>query len=322
MTTAHPHLPAEILQLRSQVATLEQLIEVHEQVAAEQNRNLERTLGTARSQSRLLQSVLDSIADGVVVADAQGAIVQFNPAAARLCGDGLALGAAVSQLRWPGFRRLDERSFQPGEFPLALALQGAAVEALEVIVRQEGWPQELWLTLEAQPLVDERGLRSGGMLVMHDVTPQRQAEAERRANQEQVIAAQAAALRELSTPLIPVADDVLVMPLVGAIDSRRAEQVLTALLEGVSAHQANTVILDVTGVSIIDTQVASALTSAAQAVRLLGAKVIMTGIKPEVAQTVVGLGVDLSGISTRGTLQTGIAEALRHSSERARGKRR
>lgn len=144
-----------------------------------------------------------------------------------------------------------------------------------------------------------------------DISERKRAEAERTMLQEQVIAAQQAALRELSTPLIPIAAGVVVMPLIGGIDSNRAQLVVETLLTGTAELRAHTTIIDITGVPVVDTQVANALLRAAQAVKLLGARVILTGIRPEVAQTLVGLGVDLSGIMTRGTLQAGIAEALR-----------
>jgi rsbT co-antagonist protein RsbR len=131
--------------------------------------------------------------------------------------------------------------------------------------------------------------------------------------QEETIRAQQAALAELSTPLIPLSERVLVMPLVGAVDSHRAQQVLTALLEGIAGSRAQVAILDITGVAIVDTQVANALIRAAQAVKLLGAQVVLTGIRPEVAQTLVGLGADLSGIITRSNLQSGIAYATNHN---------
>jgi rsbT co-antagonist protein RsbR len=143
-----------------------------------------------------------------------------------------------------------------------------------------------------------------------DISERRRAAEESLALQEQVIAAQQAALRELSTPLIPIAEGVVAMPLIGSIDSGRAQLVIETLLTGVASLRAETTILDITGVPVVDTQVANALLRAAQAVKLLGARVILTGIRPEVAQTLVGLGVDLSGIITRGTLQDGIAEAL------------
>jgi anti-anti-sigma regulatory factor len=85
---------------------------------------------------------------------------------------------------------------------------------------------------------------------------------------------------------------------------------MEALLEGVAQHQSRLVILDITGVAVVDTQVAQAFIQAAQAVRLLGAQVMLTGIQPQIAQTLVHLGVDLSGIITSGSLQSGIAAAL------------
>ena len=125
-----------------------------------------------------------------------------------------------------------------------------------------------------------------------------------------MIRVQEAILAELSTPLLAVADELVVMPLVGTIASRRAGQVIERLLTGVIVTNARAVILDITGIPLVDTQVANAFIQAAQAVRLLGAQVIMTGLRPEVAQTLIGLGVDLRGIITRNTLQSGIAEVL------------
>ncbi|MCK6591062.1 MAG: PAS domain S-box protein [Polyangiaceae bacterium] len=141
-----------------------------------------------------------------------------------------------------------------------------------------------------------------------DITQQRAA--------EETIRRQAAALMELSTPLIPISDHVLVMPLVGTMDTLRAKQVLDTLLEGVGRSRAEVAILDITGVSVVDTQVASALIMAARAVRLLGGEVVLTGIRPDVAATLVGLGADLSGIATCGTLQAGIGYAIRAAGNR------
>jgi anti-anti-sigma regulatory factor len=86
---------------------------------------------------------------------------------------------------------------------------------------------------------------------------------------------------------------------------------METLLDGVAQQRARLVILDITGVTVVDSQVAQALIRAAQAVKLLGARVMLTGIQPQIAQTLVHLGVDLSGIQTRSSLQAGIATALR-----------
>lgn len=151
------------------------------------------------------------------------------------------------------------------------------------------------------------------LMLVREVTARKRLEVEREQLQEEVIRSQAAALAELSTPLIPLSDDVVVMPLVGTLDSRRAQQVLETLLEGIATSRAATAIIDITGVLLVDTQVANALIRAAQAVKLLGAQVVLTGIRPEVAQTLVGLGADLSSITTRGSLQSGIAFAMRQA---------
>lgn len=148
---------------------------------------------------------------------------------------------------------------------------------------------------------------SGAMLIVRDVSELRQIEAERARLQAEIIHAQASALAELSTPLIPITDQLLVMPLVGAIDQQRANQIVETLLLGVERARARVVILDVTGVLIVDTFVAMELLRAAASVRLLGARLDITGIRPEVAQALLGLGIDLRAIHTYSSLQQGIS---------------
>lgn len=150
-----------------------------------------------------------------------------------------------------------------------------------------------------------------------DVTERKQAEEIRQQAelQEQLIQAQAASLAELATPLLSISDQAVVMPLIGAIDTRRAQEIIVTLLEGVSKNQAQIAIIDITGVSIVDTQVANALIQAAQAVQLLGAQVIITGIRPEIAQTLVNLGVNLRSIMTLSSLHNGINYALRYKDQ-------
>ena len=152
-------------------------------------------------------------------------------------------------------------------------------------------------------------------VMLVDVTERKRAEEALRQSiaLEETIQAQNAVLAELSTPLIPISDQIVAMPLIGSVDSRRAQQVIETLLQGIAASGAQVAILDITGVPVVDTQVADALIRAAQAVKLLGAQVVLTGIRPEVAQTLVGLGTDLRGIITRSSLQSGIAYASSRS---------
>jgi rsbT co-antagonist protein RsbR len=117
-------------------------------------------------------------------------------------------------------------------------------------------------------------------------------------------------IRDLSAPILPVSPGVVVAPVIGAIDSGRAALLMSSLLSTAERESARYLIIDITGIPVIDTQVARVLLQATHALRLLGSQVILTGIRPEVAQTLVSLGVDLSTIITRGTLQSGIAEAV------------
>lgn len=135
-------------------------------------------------------------------------------------------------------------------------------------------------------------------------------EAERAALHEQVIQAQQRALRELSTPLLPIADRVLAMPLIGAIDPDRSKRILEVMLEGITSAQAQVAILDVTGVRGADAQFAHALTRVTRAARLLGAEVVLTGISPAVAEALAAEGAELGDTITLGTLQSGITYAL------------
>lgn len=123
---------------------------------------------------------------------------------------------------------------------------------------------------------------------------------------EEIISMQAARLEELSTPLIPLSDRIVVMPLIGTIEAQRVERVIDTLSSGVVSRGARIAIIDITGVRTIDTYVASAVIKAAQVLRLLGAEAVLTGVRPLVAQTLVELNVDLSTIVTRSTLQSGI----------------
>ncbi len=131
-----------------------------------------------------------------------------------------------------------------------------------------------------------------------------------RASQE-VIEAQQQALKDLSTPIIPVMDEIIVMPLVGSVDTLRARDLMRALLAGISDYDAKIAILDVTGVPIVDTGVVGHLNKTIQAARLKGARVIVTGISDAIAETIVDLGIDWSEIETLSNLQTGLSVALR-----------
>jgi rsbT co-antagonist protein RsbR len=128
---------------------------------------------------------------------------------------------------------------------------------------------------------------------------------------ERVIREQQDAIRELSTPVLQVRNRLLILPIIGNVDSRRARQLTEQLLAAIQANRAKVVVIDITGVATIDLTVATHLVEAVEASRLMGASAILTGLSPRIAQTLVDLGVDLGMMKTVGDLQGGLEEAER-----------
>jgi rsbT co-antagonist protein RsbR len=128
---------------------------------------------------------------------------------------------------------------------------------------------------------------------------------------ERIIRQQQEAIRELSTPVLQVRERLLILPIIGVIDSQRARQLTEQLLRGIRNNRAKVVVVDITGVPTIDSTVANHLVQTVEASRLMGASVIITGLSSEIAQTLVTIGVDLSKMNAVGDLQGGIEEAER-----------
>lgn len=256
---------------------------------------------------RVYQQIVDKASDGVTLTSLDGTVTYVNPAWAAMTGlPNGGVGLHMSQLVIE-----EERGRLPGI--VSELMERGSLRTDWSILRADGssFPAQIAVNL----ITDSRGEPQALAGIVRDLSELRRAEQERMALQEQVIDAQRAALREVSTPLIPLAEDVVVMPLVGAIDSARAQQIMEVLLEGIAHFQAETVLVDISGVRVVDTQVADALLRAARAVQLLGAQIILTGISADVAQTIVHLGADMGRIMTRANLQDGLRYALE---ERAR----
>jgi len=152
---------------------------------------------------------------------------------------------------------------------------------------------------------------------IRDVSAQRQADEARRQTivQEEKLRIQAERLAEMSTPLIWITKEIIAMPLVGTMDVARARQALKTMLAGIARSDAHTAIVDITGMSGMDTSVVSSLVRLAQAVRLQGAEVVLTGISPRVADTLVSLDVNLSGIMIKGSFHDGIRYAMKRGKQ-------
>ena len=137
------------------------------------------------------------------------------------------------------------------------------------------------------------------------------AEAARNELQQHIIAAQQKRIVELSTPLIPITDRIIVMPLIGTMDAERMGRVMETALHGATARGAEFVILDVTGMQAIEPNVVALLVQIAGALRLVGASAIMTGVAPDVARTLVTFDLSLSSLTIRATLKDGITHAMK-----------
>lgn len=124
------------------------------------------------------------------------------------------------------------------------------------------------------------------------------------------------AVQELSTPILEIWDDVLALPIIGVIDSRRSSEIMERVLDEVVRRRSRFVIIDITGVELVDTSTADHFIKLVRAVELLGARCMITGIGPDVAQTLVSLGVDLRALTTLQSLRHGLKECLRLSGDR------
>jgi rsbT co-antagonist protein RsbR len=131
------------------------------------------------------------------------------------------------------------------------------------------------------------------------------------AERERIIALQQEAIRELSTPVLQLRDRLLILPIIGLLDSQRARQLTDSLLHAIRTNRAKIVVMDITGVGAVDSKVANHLIQTVAAARLMGTRVIVTGMSAEVAQALVTLGVELSTLGTSGDLRGGLEEAER-----------
>ncbi len=151
------------------------------------------------------------------------------------------------------------------------------------------------------------------MRALAEESSERQAAvAEQNRLHESIIQAQLATLGELSVPLIPLTNRVALLPLIGVIDALRAQHIIKTLLDGIAVHRARIVIIDLSGVRVVDTHVAQTLVHAATGARLLGAEVSLVGLRAEVAQTVAHLNIDFGGITFHATLEEALAAHLRN----------
>ncbi|WP_437735006.1 STAS domain-containing protein [Sorangium sp. So ce1335] len=245
-------------------------------------------------QLKLLRAINDHLPVCLWAIDRQGVFVLHD-------GKGLA-SAGLKPGQFVGLNMFE--IYPPeGTAELRKALDGKMSYFVNEI---EGVHWEAWYL----PILNERGEVTHVAGVTLDVTPAKRTEQELRAKLD-LIERQRQVIRSLSTPIIQVWDRVLTLPLVGMFDSARAADVMEGVLREVVRTQARYAILDLTGIEAMDTETADHLLKLAAAIKLLGAEGIITGIHPAIAQTIVGLGVDLTSIETRSSLRQGLEYCIR-----------
>jgi rsbT co-antagonist protein RsbR len=261
---------------------------------AELSRCRERIAELGRDTD-LLRRALAVLPDPISIFDLEGNYLWWNQ--------------AVNEVT--GYDDDEMRSLQPTALFAGEDRERVASEISEVVASGRG-------KIEAR-LVSKSGERSpmafvGGLIRDEEGRPVAIATAGRdiseRKRAKEEVARQAEEILELSTPVIQIWESVVAVPLIGTLDSRRTQRFAEALLNAIMDQQAQIALIDITGVPAIDTQTAHHLIETVAAVRLLGAEVVLTGVRPAIAQTLVHLGIDLSDITTRSSLAAGLRIAL------------
>ncbi len=251
-----------------------------------------------------LDMALGALREAIAVTDAAGMIVFANPSARRL---GLQVGQPLEARFGPQIQNaLDGHS--PDAEGIAFGLR-TAEHYLEVVVA---------------PVSDRRDERQGALVLVRDVSETARyqslleserarlaatvADLQRARQQERRLAA---TVRSLSLPLIPVLPGVLVMPLIGEFNSARMQEFLEVLLQGIETRRASTVMLDITGLARLDAEGAQGLLTGMRAASLLGARCMLVGVQPEVAQALIATGITLSDVPTAATLEQAVVGQLR-----------
>jgi PAS domain S-box-containing protein len=251
--------------------------------------DLERRATELVEARDLFDQALEAMSEALFLTDQDGEIVRANPAALHMLGEAEqdVVGKLLADF-W-----MDAETPGTPEQILERSPQGRLADVEASLRSRSGL--SVAVSLSCAVMRDASGKITGMLAVARDVREVR---------------ALADAIRELSSPVIPIFDQVLVLPLVGHIDGQRAQQIIAGLLGGIQEHQARVAIIDITGVPLVDTPVAQYLVQAVRAAELLGTRCMLVGIRPEIASSLVSLGVALHDIQTSANLQDGVRRAL------------
>ncbi|MDY6833330.1 MAG: PAS domain S-box protein [Chloroflexota bacterium] len=264
-----------------------------------------------RESETRFREIFANLNDEVVFVDLEGTVVNVN---AR-CWD--TFGYTPEETIGHSFKDLDfcgpEEMAKLGEYFLSSVDHGDPIYPSFETALKHKKGHFVPVEINTRPLRNTDGALQGFLSTIRDVTERKRADAELRSSEEKLrdtVNKLRLAQEELSTPVIQIWDHILALPLIGLVDDIRAQQVMDTLLAKIVETQSELVILDVTGVSSMDTEVTNHLMKTIQATSLLGTQCILTGIRPEIAQSLIDLGSDLSDLVIKRDMQEGIKYAL------------
>jgi len=283
----------------------------------------------AKKTEALNRAAINALPVGIIVMEPNGTFPIYNAAAGRYAGSAPSEHGGDLVHAFGVFEADGVTPFPNEHLPLLRALAGEEAPEAEMVVRNAEIPEGCRVHVNGAPVRDESGAIIAGMVAFQDITQQRALEQELRTRNEELASSEEAktaligrlryAVDELSNPILEVWDDVLVMPIIGVVDSRRTADMVQRLLAEVTRTQASFVIVDLTGVEIVDTKTADHLMKLMRKVEIVGARCVLTGIRPAVSETLVDIGVDLGRLTTLRNLKHGLREALRHAKREREG---
>lgn len=310
-------LAAENAMLREQIAAKDQLFIELERASVEREGRLGQVIADLRGRTDVLEATLDGIVDAVMVTDETGNFTYTNAAAQQYSGMLRTEGMPDDWKSQLGIYRADGvTAYPPDEIPLARALRGENIENAELFLRWDPHVQGRWLEASARPIRVE-GKLLGAVTVFRDIGERKRWEREmeqqliREKERSDLLQRMQGAIHQLSTPILEVWDDILAVPIIGVVDSMRAADMMERVLQEVERKQCRFLIVDITGVDIIDTATADRFVKLVTAVEILGARCILTGARAVVAQTLASLGLDLARLTTLRNLKHALGECIR-----------
>ena len=254
---------------------------------------------TSSDSQELLRLLIENVREyAIITLDPGGRVLSWNPTAERLKGW---KGEEIIGQHFSRFYPPEDLQRGKPEMELKVAAQDGRFEDEGWRLRKDG--SRFWANVIITALRDSEGRLRGFGKITRDLTDRREAEDKIRKQSQEI-------LEMAAVPVVQVWDGIVLVPLIGALNSQRTQQLMDRLLNKVMETASPVALLDITGVPAIDTQTAQHLIETIAAVRLLGSEVVLTGVRPSIAQTLVHLGIDLSNVSTRASLSAGLRTAF------------